>query len=396
MLIDESFVPRELESQLYLRDFCERLFDQDFTAKQYPEYECAINQFDSWLLEQSSSLSPDDAYVNNCNGASTLPLPEDVFDQCIISWSQAVNNKDVLQENGTVRILIINALASIDLMASIPEIDDEWNRFEKFLKEESNTAPSGSNKFIHASPLWWWFDTNQQMLSTAIGAAGIAIAFSAVVVLFSSRSLTLTLFAGVCILYVLAAATATLVGMGWELGFLESICFAILVGISCDFVIHFGHAYIHFPGHVDRHERTKYAVLHMGPSILAAAATTFAAAIVMLFCKVIFFTKFAMILLMTILHATVGSFVVYIVFNDIFGPAEPTKLADKLFSCGKKDDASNSTDEDLVLAKYDVDEKSNLEVTMSSKGEISQNGGENEVEVILSEKSEHYDPIKNA
>jgi len=394
LLLDESFAPKEADSQLYLRDFCDRLFAQDFTSKQYPEYECAMNLFDSWLSEQSTSLTPVDAYVNNCNGASALPLPENVFDQCIISWSQAVNNRDVLQENGTVRILTIEILASISLMSSIPEIDDEWNRFQKFLKEESEIAPSGSNKFIHTSPLWWWFDTNQQMLSTAIGAAGIAIAFSAVVVLFSSRSLLLTLFAAICILYVLAAATATLVSLGWELGFLESVCFAILVGISCDFVIHFGHAYIHFPGHVDRHERTKYAVLHMGPSILAAAATTFAAAIVMLFCKVVFFTKFAMILFMTILHATIGSFVVYIVLNDIFGPAEPTRFIDNLFACGRKDDVSNSTDDDLVLTKHDMDDKSKYEVTMVTKGRSSRNGEEHEVEVILSEKPEQYDSGK--
>jgi predicted RND superfamily exporter protein len=227
------------------------------------------------------------------------------------------------------------------------------------------------------------------MLSTAIGAAGIAIAFSAVVVLFSSRSLILTLFAGICFLYVRAAATATLVGLGWEIGFLESVCFAILVGISCDFVIHFGHAYIHFPGHVDRHERTKYAVLHMGPSILAAAATTFAAAIVMLFCKVVFFTKFAMILLMTILHATVGSFVVYIVLNDIFGPAEPTKFVDQLVTtCVKKDTGSKSTDNDVMVTKHDDDDKSTLEVTIASRASTPTNGKENdEVEVTLSAKS---------
>ena len=101
---------------------------------------------------------------------------------------------------------------------------------------------------------------------------------------------------------------------------LESICFAILIGISCDFVIHFGHAYNYLPGNTSRFERTKYAVIHMGPSILAAAFTTFAAATVMLFCKVTIFTKFALILLMTILHATLGSFVVYIVLADSFGP----------------------------------------------------------------------------
>ena len=30
--------------------------------------------------------------------------------------------------------------------------------------------------------------------------------------------------------------------MGWELGFLEGICFAILIGLSCDFVLHMARA----------------------------------------------------------------------------------------------------------------------------------------------------------
>ncbi len=45
---------------------------------------------------------------------------------------------------------------------------------------------------------------------------------------------------------------------------LESICFAILIGISCDFVIHFGHAYNHLPGDTSKQERTKFALIHMG------------------------------------------------------------------------------------------------------------------------------------
>ena len=175
-------------------------------------------------------------------------------------------------------------------------------------------------------------DTNGQVLSTAIGAAAIAIGFSAVVVLISSRSLRLTLFSGISIVYVLVAATASLVSIGWELGFLESVCFAILIGISCDFVIHFGHAYIASPGHLAKEERTKHAVIHMGPSILASAFTTFTAALIMLFCRLAFFIQFAEMLVFTITHAIIGSFVVYLLLSDTFGPAEPTKLFDKIIT----------------------------------------------------------------
>lgn len=128
---------------------------------------------------------------------------------------------------------------------------------------------------------------------------------------------------------------------------LEAVCFAILVGISCDFVIHFGHAYNYLPGNTSKYERTQYAVTHMGPSILAAAFTTFAAAITMLFCQITFFNKFALILLMTILHATIASFVIYIVLTDCFGPSEPTKCFDGIFMKIKglcsKDDESEKT-----------------------------------------------------
>jgi len=51
--------------------------------------------------------------------------------------------------------------------------------------------------------------------------------------------------------------------------------------VSCDFVIHFGHAYTMYSGNVNRQHRSHFALTHMGPSILAAAFTTFMAAVVM-------------------------------------------------------------------------------------------------------------------
>lgn len=79
----------------------------------------------------------------------------------------------------------------------------------------------------------------------------------------------------------------------------------------------------------------------MGPSILAAAFTTFAAALVMLFTIITFFEKFAVILFLTIAQSTVGSFVVFLVMADCIGPSDPTRLIDQFISrcyanCGKE------------------------------------------------------------
>ena len=118
---------------------------------------------------------------------------------------------------------------------------------------------------------------------------------------------------------------------------LESVCFAILIGISCDFVIHFSHAYIHFKGFLSRYDRTKYAIIHMGPSILAAAFTTFSAATVMLFCSITSSQKFAMMLIFVILHATIGTFIVFLVLNVTIGPSDPTKFVDSILKRCKGD-----------------------------------------------------------
>jgi len=117
----------------------------------------------------------------------------------------------------------------------------------------------------------------------------------------------------------------------------ESICFTILIGLSGDFVIHFSHAYTELRGNVDRGTRTKYALVHLGPSILAAGFTTLAGAAVMLFSIINFLRLFALVLFFTIIQATIGSFVFFFVLTDSLGPANPSFAVDwlmaKIASC---------------------------------------------------------------
>lgn len=187
--------------------------------------------------------------------------------------------------DGEVKIMEVRTKFNLTYDAPFNELKDEWTTYENWLDKEQSSAPDGVNQLYFSDLAYWWFDTNQQMLKTAYGAAGIALICAAVVVFISSKSFVLTLFAGFSIAYVLVAAIACLVGLGWELGFLESILFAILIGISCDFVIHFGHAYTMYSGSVNRHLRSHFSLTHMGPSILAAAFTTFMAAVVMVSCR---------------------------------------------------------------------------------------------------------------
>ena len=168
-------------------------------------------------MEQANN-PVEEAYLNYCDNASKLPMDETKFDRCFTGWSQAVNDESVLSKLGEVTILEIEAVSVARFDNPYDILDAEWNKIEDWLSNERASAPEGVNKMYHSSPTFWWYDTNGQMLSTAIGAALITIGFSAFIVLLASRSFVLTLFSVSCIIYVLTATTASLNGLGWDLG----------------------------------------------------------------------------------------------------------------------------------------------------------------------------------
>mmetsp|Transcript_21533 Transcript_21533/g.59923 ORF Transcript_21533/g.59923 Transcript_21533/m.59923 type:complete len:256 (-) Transcript_21533:452-1219(-) len=214
--------------------------------------------------------------------------------------------------------------------------------------------------------------SNRQMLKTAYGSVGIALAAATIMLLATSRSLLLTLFSTTTVAYVLSSVTASLVSLGWTLGFLESICFAILIGISCDFVLHFAHAYTTMEGDVHREERTKFAILHMGPSILAAGFTTIASAAVMNFTVITFFQKFGLILLIAVIQATIGAFIVFNTLVICFGPKNPSKMYDALkekCSSGNRSQSQTNKDGDSSDTNGDTngDEENNIGTTANMR-----------------------------
>lgn len=265
-------------------EFCDELFDQNFADVTSPDFVCPFKGFNDWVeFNGNTTGSASSAYTSNCGRATSVPVPEENFHDCIIAYSQEVSDDRILSNEGKLRIVWFQYKTSVRFDSPFDDLDLEWNAMNDWFNSIFSDAPTGVGKAFFSNADFWWYDTNGQMLTTAYGAAAIALGAAALVILFSSQSFRLTIFAVLTIGYVLASVTASLVGFGWTLGFLESICFAILIGVSVDFVIHFTHSYAHLRGEYSRADRTKHALIKMGPSILAAAFTTISAAVIMLF-----------------------------------------------------------------------------------------------------------------
>ena len=206
LVLDESFEASSLDTQEYLLSFCERLFDNDvgLALPLSPAIQCPINEFDAWLRNESALPNPSTTYISNCNGASSVPVPEEDFDSCIISWSELHENKSVLEKLGKVMIIRLDFFNDISWDAPFTEMSKFWKRFEVFMQEERAAAPPTANNMFQTAGAYWWYDTNASVIETAISACIIAVVFSTIIVFVSSRSLALTVFATLSITYVLA------------------------------------------------------------------------------------------------------------------------------------------------------------------------------------------------
>ena len=311
-------------NQIYLLEFCDKL------PKPTDDYSCILQEFDSWLQLQSRSGSPDDQYLNSCNGETSIPVEADTFDQCFIAFGELINSTAVTYdyETNRVKAVIINSRVDSTMWSSPSDIDEDWRITEGWSTVERSRAPEGANNFFIHSFSFWYLDTLNNLTASALESAFVVLGCAALVILLSCRSIELLLFSCISILYVLVAATASLAGMGWSLGIFESLLFGLLVGLGSDFILHFTHAYSMLPGKINKQLRMKHAILHMGPSVLGSAATTMSTAIIMLFCQIVTLEKFATMMIMTMVHSLIGSFVIFSVLCSCFGPAEPTKTVD--------------------------------------------------------------------
>ncbi len=104
----------------------------------------------------------------------------------------------------------------------------------------------------------------------------------------------------------------------------ESVLFGCMIGVGCDYVLHFSCAYHHGPeGNKDcKEDRTLHALVHLGPSVLGSAFTTGSTGAMMLFAENLYMYKFGMMLTLTVLHSVIGSFVLFVVLCDCFGSSK--------------------------------------------------------------------------
>ncbi|CAF3558272.1 unnamed protein product [Rotaria sp. Silwood1] len=94
------------------------------------------------------------------------------------------------------------------------------------------------------SPQFLFYDLMREVIRGTYTSLIFSMLFAFVVLLLTSGNVIITIYAMLTIVFIIADTVAIFVLCGWELNILETIIIIMSVGLSVDFTVHYGVAYI--------------------------------------------------------------------------------------------------------------------------------------------------------
>ncbi|XP_068700492.1 protein dispatched homolog 3-like [Montipora foliosa] len=256
--------------------------------------------FPSWIIDSFPKGSRHDPWGKHC---ADIKVPE---------FSSGKSRAKLLQmsapngdyTNGTYWMKMAFESTVFSGKSSWERVED-FDKWNKFLKEELRTYPKGFHSAFQTSSEW--VNTFTEVI--AINSAIYGIVFSIVlclgsVAIFTANGL-LTLIVSITILGVLTSVVAIFYVASWQLGAVEAISLSILVGTSVDYCVHLVEGYILAGNAIPpdlttskeiRGWRTVAAMSHVGTAIVSSAITTVVASIPLCVTTIQLFAKFGQIL----------------------------------------------------------------------------------------------------
>lgn len=222
--------------------------------------------------------------------------------------------------NGDLKFASISMITSLIRRQPHGVTEPVFQVITKFVEETNARAPASAKTAVFKSMWFGWMKTEEGLVSGMFIGLALSSPVAFLVLCAATDNLYLAFYAVVCIAGIVAAVLgAGQHFMGWSLGVAESISAVIVIGFSVDYVVHLGHMYAESESN-DRESRMTHSATTMGVTVLAGAITTFGAGIVMLFCQMVFFTKMATLISMTIAFSFLTAMGPFMAAVALFGP----------------------------------------------------------------------------
>lgn len=94
--------------------------------------------------------------------------------------------------------------------------EPEYNKFEKFVKEQREKAPLGLKSLRQSSKFAWaWMPSEKAFVTSAFSGMAIALSFAFVILLIATGNLLLTIISIFCVAAVIVSVVCIMQLQGW-------------------------------------------------------------------------------------------------------------------------------------------------------------------------------------
>jgi len=296
-------------SQRWLLDFCDELKSESMSDRVLSPtmVNCWIHDLDQWL--RNGGLS-------NAH-AGGLPIARDAFKDAVRVFATHVSSYNVLhfmrsrEECERLRpndplctafsaVTIKTVTGRLSSMANVQNERDFWEGwFDEKIRNQN--APAETRGAFQSSDTWVVTDTVIELKSVAVLTVVYSLVFSFIVLFACTWSPRVAAMATFCIASVVVYFVAFMTLQGWRLGIIEAVCVQVIVGLSVDYVSHIAVAYVATRDKfMTRNERAFAAVRAVGGAVTAGWFSSVAAAACLFGCTIVFFSKFAVFIAVTL------------------------------------------------------------------------------------------------
>ena len=299
-------------------------FDMSSTANQQRILDiCTSLKTNTLVKEQKVTCWVED-FLTVQNGGS--PVAQANFYTELETYLQTTNGKkqysnaEIGYIDGKLQFMRIMALAAAEPFQGYRIVEPIYDKWEDLKDSFNEGSPAGVNNcFETAMDHWANAFTQKAFVSGAISGTLMSIAFAFVVLLFSTLNAVTATFAILSISCIVVSVIAMMEVVGWYLGAIESIAIVISIGFSVDYAVHLANHYVESV-YEDRHRRMQEALASMGISIFSGAITTIGSGLILFLATVVFFRKFALLIVGTISFSLFFSLVFFTGINHLLGP----------------------------------------------------------------------------
>lgn len=323
-ILDEAFDLKPAASQRHIFNVCKELRqNKKLVDQRKPPLErvrCWIEEFVKWRRKNGRTGFQD------YNSDSELVLDIISFATEEVNGEkrnlQYITAQDVMFSSDFTKV-ISSEIRIFATGLKKRQHKDMWviySDWQKELKRLGKQGPPATRETISNADYYWiWQITQREIEESVLKGVGAMLAVTTVVLSITTLNIATSIIATIALVGVISSLLACVYLIGWELGVIESVSAVLSIGYSFDGIAHITTAYS-ASKETDRFSRTRDALTELGISIVFGIVSTMLSAAMLLPATVLLFKRLSILILMTMSHTALWSFVFLPAMLLTFGP----------------------------------------------------------------------------